>query len=109
MVKRKGITITNHAYKRLKQRCGFNKNMALKVSNRAFNLGLRHCDIVGNLGKWVDGVYLAHRNANNLRVYKNHVYLFQGNNLITVMEIPQGLFGELKELEEKLGKNKVVK
>lgn len=48
-------------------------------------------DAKSSLRKFLDKLYLSNGNANNMRVYHHHVYLFRGNKLITIIDLPQNL------------------
>ena len=81
-------TLTTHGRKRSKERCGFGKSATARTAPIALEEGLRHCDVVGSLKRFLDGLYLSHRNANNMRVWNKKAYLFAGEVLITIIDIP---------------------
>ena len=80
--------VTNHAKRRLKERLGTSKNSATKIAQRALKLGLHHKDAVGELKEYLSKLFLSHRNANNMRIYAEKVFLFCKNVLITIIELP---------------------
>lgn len=85
------ITVTKHAIKRFKQRVGLPKSACQKQAELAYRNGISHGDVTGNARKFLDKLFLIHRSANQLRVYGEHVYLFAGTTLITVMHLPNNL------------------
>ena len=85
------IIVTNHAEKRFKQRVGLPKKACQKHAERAYNEGIKHVDVKGNAGKYLDRLYLEYRTANQLRVYGEFVYLFNNRTLVTVLKLPQNL------------------
>lgn len=78
--------ITRHGKKRIKQRLG--KKVPLDVAEKALKFGLKHEDATGSLKRYFDALYLAHGTANNTRIYKHKVFIFNGDTLITVLELP---------------------
>ena len=79
---------TDHLQKRLKQRTGLSKKIAGKVAQKALDNGITHSETKGKLKKFIDGLYLSHRNANNIRIYHREVYLFRNEVAITVITLP---------------------
>lgn len=82
------IIITDHAKNRTKERIGLPKRVIEKNAERAFAEGIRHNETSGGLKRFLDGLYLNGKKANNLRIYCGNVYLFCGNVLITVIRLP---------------------
>lgn len=80
----KAVIITNHAYKRLKKRSGLKKRVFEKLVLEAFNKGFKHNCAIGSLKKYCDSLYMSHKQANNIRFYKNYTFLFDRNILITM-------------------------
>lgn len=80
--------ITSHAEKRLRKRVGLNKSSLQKIADKALKYGISHSETSGSLRRYIDKLYLSERNANNIRIYGEHVYLFRGNTLITVFGLP---------------------
>lgn len=64
----------------------------------AYENGLRHGDCTGNLKKWVDSLYFKERTANQIRLYSDKAYIFTGDKLITVIQIPHNLVKEVDKL-----------
>lgn len=85
------VTVSKHAKKRLKERCGLNKRSVKRMADKAFTNGIRHSDTRGRLNKWVTGLYFYNKTANNIRLYGDKAYIFAGNTLVTVIQIPPDL------------------
>lgn len=85
------IVVTDHAYSRAKERLSMSRSSFLKLSERAFLSGIKHSDTAGNLKKWIDKTWFSHKNANNVRIYGEVFFLFSGNLLITVYQVPNNL------------------
>lgn len=86
-----GITISNHAYDRAKERLGFDKKATDKMAVLAYGHGTKHGDAKGRLKKYIDKLFLEHRTANNTRVYGEAIYLFHNQTLITIYRLPNNL------------------
>lgn len=92
------MIVTNHAKKRMKQRCGVKEKSSDRIAKIAYENGLRHGDCTGNLKKWVDSQYFKERTANQIRLYSDKAYIFTGDKLITVIQIPHNLVKEVDKL-----------
>lgn len=46
------MQVTKHAKERLKERCGLNDKSSERMAKIAYEKGLRHGDLTGNLKKW---------------------------------------------------------
>ena len=81
-------SVTQHAKRRMRERCGLPKKAVQRMADKALVDGVMHKDTVGALRKWVDGLFLQARTANNIRLYGNHAFLFHDDTLITVINMP---------------------
>ena len=82
------MKITNHANNRGKKRLGFKGKALEKKCELALLNGLKQSDAKGSLKRFLDGLYLKHRNANGIRVYEEYCYLFRGSTLLTIIHLP---------------------
>ena len=98
------VKITEHAKQRTKERLGVSKKIADKVAEKALEYGIKHSQAKGNLKKYIDKLYLQHRNANNIRVYNRKVYLFKGTVLITVINLPNNLISTADKIQKSIKK-----
>lgn len=80
--------VTNHGGKRVRERLGIPKKAVERMAALALSEGKRHADFAGSMRRYLDGVFLEHRSANNLRVYAQHVFVFSGEALITAWQLP---------------------
>lgn len=92
------MDISRHAAERLKERCGLNKKACERMVQKAFYEGIRHSQTKGRLNKWVTGLYFKNQSANNIRLYGDKAYIFCGETLVTVIQIPVGLMKDFKEM-----------
>ena len=92
------MQVSNHAKERLKERCGIQKKIVYKVAEKALSHGITHSQTKGRLNKWVTSLYFKNKNANNIRLYGDKAFIFNDDVLITVLQIPQDLMKNLKNM-----------
>ncbi len=80
--------ITDHAYLRAKERLSLNKKSLDRLADVAYNKGIKHSDIKGQLKKYIDKLYFEYKTANNIRIYGEFIFLFSKNTLITLYQVP---------------------
>lgn len=80
--------ITQHGMDRLSERSGKPKRAIQKLANDALSKGKKHSEFSGSFKRYLDGVFLDHRNATNMRVYAAQLFLFRDDVLITAWQIP---------------------
>ena len=98
--------LSQHSEIRLKERCGLNKSIINRMSNKAYEQGITHSETTGNLKRWMDKIYLSYGKSNNTRLYGDKAYLFNGNCLITVIQIPNSLLPVALKLQKERRKIK---
>lgn len=98
--------ITKHAKKRAKERCGFNHKTINRMADKILEQGIRHCECTGQLKRWVDGLYLENKTANNIRLYGDKAYLFHGISLITIIQIPNKLMDQARKIQKRKNTDK---
>jgi len=94
--------ITKHARERMKERMGAGKHASDRVAKIALEKGLTHSETNGKLKSLLDGIFLKHGTANNMRIYSEKIFLFSGDTLITVLPLHQ----EYRKIALKLLKRK---
>ena len=82
------IIITDHAYDRMKERLGWNKKAAERMAQKAFQEGIQHWETKGSLHRYLDSIYLSHRNATAMRIYGQAIFIFKEDKLLTVYAMP---------------------
>ena len=85
------VRLTNHAKKRLKERSGLNKRSMYRIAERAYNNGIGYEDTKGEVHRWLKTKCGINRKLNNVRIYGDKLFLFRGECLITVLQIPNSL------------------
>jgi hypothetical protein len=96
------INVTNHAFDRAKERLSLNANALTRLAEKAFTSGLKHSDMKGKLEKYITKLWFMHKSADNIRVYGENVFVFIGNTLITVYQLPNELRKYVKVCKDKL-------
>jgi hypothetical protein len=101
-------TITNHGKQRTKDRTGLSKKAAGKLAEKALLHGVHHNETKGRFRRYMDGLYLRHGSGNNNRVYNRKIFIFQGEVLITVLNLPHN-FSAMADKLQKMKKEKTEK
>lgn len=92
------MKISQHASKRLKERCGLQKKSQDRMAQKALTDGITHAQTKGRLNRWITKLYFKNPSVNNMRLYGEQIYLFADETLVTVMQIPNELKKDLKEM-----------
>ena len=99
------VKVTNHGKQRLKERNGFNVKSIDRMAEKVYQNGLCHSETSGQLNKWITKLYFTGKVANEIRIYGDKAYLFNGETLITVLQVPNNLLkavrADKKRKEEK--------
>lgn len=95
------IQISRHAEKRLRERNGLNKKSMQRIVDRAYIKGIRTKDTTGNLKKWLISLKDKRNGVNIVTVYGHQVYLFAGDVLVTVFDVPCSLKKNIDQTKEK--------
>lgn len=95
------MRVTEHATKRIKERLGISKRLADANAQRALQYGITHREVKGSLRKYMDKLYLKYRTANNMRIYNRKIYIFNGETLITVFNLPNKFLKTTDKLNKK--------
>jgi hypothetical protein len=95
------LVVTKHAKRRIKARAGINKRSSERLAEKAFMYGITHAELSGSLCRYIDGVYLKYRKANNIRIYNHQVFLFRGTVLITMFPLPTKYYSTIENIKNK--------
>ena len=92
-------SLTRHALKRMKQRCGFNSESAV---TKALERGYTHSQTKGSLHRLLDREYLRYRTASQMRVYQGKVFIFTEELvLVTIINLPRRIAQNIKKYIKK--------
>lgn len=83
------VYISNHAFDRMKERCGWNKKAALRMVEKVWEYGQDMLTIKGYLAPWIKGRIERQSDGEHSLLYGKFLYVFRENTLITVVPIPQ--------------------
>ena len=94
-------TLSKHAEDRLKERNGFPRKAARRMTEKAFWNGLCREDTKGGLRRWVDGVCTNtaayYDPGRDIRLYGDTCYIYGSDRtLVTVLKIPRSLVKQVK-------------
>lgn len=79
--------ITDHAYVRGKERLGLSRKAVLRTAEKALNDGRLRTDFSGCLRHYLDSMFF-HYGSRNLRIYGQHIFVFDKAVLVTVLLVP---------------------
>ena len=94
---------THHAAQRARERIGIPRKALKANMKNALRHGLGFDKLRGPVRSYVASLYHRHYTANNIRIYKNYVYVFDRQILITVFPLPEKHRASVKEILEKTG------
>mgnify|MGYP003582901834 CR=1 FL=1 len=93
---KKRVYVSDHACRRASERLNLNSKSFDRLAVKAFYEGIRHTETKGKLKRFIDGLHLRNRSVDNVRIYGENVFLFQGIFLVTVYRVPTELIKYLK-------------
>ncbi len=92
------MNISEHAKKRMKERCGFNGKSQERMAQKALEYGITHAQTKGRLKKWITSLFFKNTNANNIRVYGDNAYIFCGSTLVTIIRVPANIRKDMQKM-----------
>ena len=85
------LVISNHAYKRARQRISWSRNALNKMSVLAYTNGLRRYELKGKLRHYTDDLLIGSAKKPQIRIYGEVIYIFRNQTLVTLYQIPSEL------------------
>lgn len=82
------MRVTRHAEQRTRERVGLPKRAVDRAAARALRKGRPRQHFSGALRRYLNFIFMKRQKANNMRVYSGYIYMFDGDSLITVLEVP---------------------
>jgi len=83
------VTVTDHGRNRIHERCGIGAKAAGRIAKIVFEKGLTYAETTGPLNRYINSLYMYNETANNIRMYGDKVYIFCGEVLVTVLDLPR--------------------
>ena len=71
-----GVYVTRHGYERMKERMGWDKNAARRMSQKAYEEGVGIKNVNGSLQKFIESKDEYYPENNIIRIYGNTVYCY---------------------------------
>lgn len=87
--------ITRHGKRRLRERAGVTGGNATRHAQKVLSHGITHAQSCGQLRELMNKQFLMHKRANNLRYYGCKLYIFNGETIITVLNVPDAINNDL--------------
>lgn len=101
------ILITKHAQDRIKERCGFNRKAAQRMTNKIYQKGTRlTLNLTGQLGNWALSRSQRYPNS-DIALYGDKAWIYSAHYtegitaLVTVIQIPTPLQRKVNSLLNK--------
>ena len=96
------IYISDHAFVRMKERCGFNKKTAIRMVEKAYEKGTDITNVKDYLSTWAKKQELRQEDGERAILYGDFVYRFCYDTLVTVIHKPQkgkvqNIYGKKKQ------------
>lgn len=82
------LSISKHAYERMKQRNGWNKKAADRMLNRVYFDGIRPEEVKGYLKNWINNKADAFDDEREFVLFGEKLYIFCNGTMLTVLPIP---------------------
>lgn len=95
--------VTRHAKKRLHEREGTKKSAVYRKASLVLERGYKVEETKGRLRRWVDS---NRTGEENMRIYGDKLYIFVGESLITVYQVPNAIARNLRRYIRGAQKNK---
>jgi hypothetical protein len=86
---KENLYISDHAFKRMKERCGWSKKTALRMVEKIYENGQDISEIKGYLAPWAKQREERQNDKEYSLLYGKFVYVFSENTLVTVVPTPQ--------------------
>lgn len=83
------IYISDHAFKRMKERAGWNRDAALRMVGKVYEKGTRIQPTTARLKKWFDQkriIYKGSMLSREFVLYGDYLFIFNNNVLITMYQ-----------------------
>lgn len=94
------IAITKHAYKRAKERLGWNKKALERMAPVVLADGIRIGQTSGPFRRYLDS-HIHKGHAVTLRIYGRFIFLFTDDCMLTILDLPHKYENQVDSLQAK--------
>jgi hypothetical protein len=95
--------LTVHAHDRGRERLGLSRGALERTAAIALRDGITRRETSGSLRRYLDAIVIEHGKGNNLRLYGHQIYIFEGEVLITILQLQARWHGTIDKLARKRG------
>lgn len=81
--------VSRHADERTRKRMGIPRSAVKRMAAKAMSEGITRYETHGPLRRYLDALYHYNGTADNMRVWGDRVWIFSGNSLVTVLNLPK--------------------
>ena len=85
------MEISEHCYRRAKERAGLNKNSFSKMVNKAIEKNISLDKTKNGLNKWICSTTLKHQYKLSVLVYDKYLLLHSNYNFASIYQVPRNL------------------
>ena len=85
------LVISNHAYKRARQRISWSRNALNRMTVLAYTCCIRRYQLKGKLKYFTNDLMFGYEKQSNIRIYGEVIYIFRHQTLVTLYQIPSDL------------------
>lgn len=84
------VTVSLHAERRLRKRLGVPRRSVRRIAIDAYLNGRKREDVTGLVRRYMDRKFEDYgKNANNMRLHHNRLFMFTDQLLVTVYLLPE--------------------
>ena len=82
------LVISDHAYKRARQRISWSRNALNRMTVMAYTCGIRRHELKGMLKHYTDDLMQGYSKRPEIRIYGEFIYIFRNQTLVTLYQVP---------------------
>lgn len=94
------MRVSRHAKNRIKERVGVPKASSDRLAQIVLERGVERRQTRGRLNKWLTAKYYSSPKFEETQIYAygDKAYIFAGDTLVTVIQIPQNIVKDIKKM-----------
>lgn len=85
------VIVSGHGDERVRHRLGLPRSAVQKEVERAKTKGIARTDLSGRMRRVLDALYHRHGHYGDYRLYRGWVFVFKGEQFVTVLNLSNGL------------------